>query len=108
MNEAENEDDEEDEYYNPKNRDSEKASSSESNGVLAAATSYCIEDPLRKRPHKEVRFKTEDQPDLQPVEKIPKEASIDDGVVGQKIAADILRRETAKARPKKSSNPFNG
>lgn len=108
LNDAENEDDEEDEYYNPKRKGLDNSStSSSSNGMLTEATSYCIEDSLRKKPFKEVRFKTEDQPDLQSVGRIPKKASIDDGIVGQQIVADIIRRKNKKS-PKKSTNPING
>jgi hypothetical protein len=106
MNDAEHEDDEEDEYY--KSKSSDNGSSSENTGMLTEATSYCADESQRKRPVKEVRFKTEDQPDLQAIEKIPREASIDDGIVGQKIAADILRRNSNKPPVKKSTNPING
>ncbi|KAI6191699.1 PH domain-containing protein [Aphelenchoides bicaudatus] len=92
-------DEQEDEYYNPRKGKSGDPSSSEKNamGVLAQATSYCIETPNSTKKGKEVRFKTEDHHDLHPIENVPQEATIADGEVGKKIAADIFRRNSNKA-----------
>lgn len=66
-----------DEYYNPKKNDA-SSSGNQTIPTLAAATSYCIEDSSTKKPVKEVRFKTEEQSDMQPVEKPIKESTIDE------------------------------
>lgn len=97
---SENIDDEDDSYYNPKG----KPTTGKQNTLLPV-TAYCDEDVSFKKPGKGVRFKTDDRTDLQPVTNIPKEPSVDDGLVGHAIAADIKRMSIqSQTVPKKSSS----